>query len=279
MVSVAQAEELAHLLRAAARAEIMPRFRRLGGDAVRAKSGPLDLVTEADEAAETLITASLTRLFPGAVVVGEEAASRDPGLIGRLADADLAFVVDPIDGTANYVAGLPLFGVMAAAVSRGEVIAAVIHDPVIDDSAIAVRGEGAWTLSATGERADLRVAAPVPVTAMTGAVSWRFMPPPLRGTVLRHLDRVALSWDHRCAAHQYRSLVAGHCHYLVFYRLMPWDHLPGLLLHREAGGYAAHFDGSPHRPADTTGGLIAAPDRDSWEALRAALLDADLEGQ
>jgi len=114
---------VAAMLRDAGRAEIMPRFRRLAADAVRTKSGPLDFVTEADEAAEAMIAAALHRAFPGCVVVGEEAATADPSILAGLADAELAFVVDPVDGTANFTAGLALFGVMAAAISRGEVIA------------------------------------------------------------------------------------------------------------------------------------------------------------
>src|SRR5205823_882729 len=105
---------VAALLRDAARAEIMPRFRNVTEGAVRMKTGPLDLVTEADEAAELRITAGLRREFPGCVVVGEEAASANPALLQDLAGAELAFVVDPVDGTANFAAGLALFGVMAA---------------------------------------------------------------------------------------------------------------------------------------------------------------------
>ena len=269
------ATDLAELLRAAARAEIMPRFRRLDPGAIRSKSSETDLVTDADEAAEAMIAAELRRRYPNCLVVGEEATAADPALPQRLAEAELAFVVDPVDGTANFVAGLPLFGVMLAAVVRGEVACAVIHDPVGDDTAIALRGEGAWMELPDGARADLRVAAPVPVSRMSGAASWRYLPDPLRSTVLRNLVRVGSAWDYRCAAHQYRLLAAGHCHYVLFNRLMPWDHLPGWLLHREAGGYSAQFDGSPYAPGRTTGGLICAPDRGSWEALRAALLGED----
>ncbi len=65
---------------------------------------------------------------------------------------------------------------------------------------------------------------------------------------------------------------AGHLHFLLFNRLYPWDHAPGWLVHREAGGYAAAFDGSAYRPTSCDGGLIVAPDKASWEALRTALL-------
>jgi fructose-1,6-bisphosphatase/inositol monophosphatase family enzyme len=263
---------LVELLRSAARAEILPRFRRLGAGDVRQKTGPLDLVTEADEAAERLITADILRHFTGAVVVGEEAASADPARLGLMADADLAFVVDPIDGTANFAAGLPLFGVMAAVVVRGEVVAAAIHDPIGDDTALALRGEGAWTETTDGRRSDLRVAAPVPAEQMTGNVSWRYLPEPQRGVVCANLPRLGGSWDYRCAAHEYRMAAAGHCHLLFFNRLMPWDHAPGWLLHQEAGGYSARLDGSAYTPLRTDGGLICAPDRDSWQAVREVLL-------
>jgi fructose-1,6-bisphosphatase/inositol monophosphatase family enzyme len=264
---------VAAVLGDAARAEIMPRFRHLGAGDVRAKSGPLDLVTAADEAAEHAITAALRRAFPGCLVVGEEAATADPTLLDGLGGADLAFVVDPVDGTWNFAAGLPLFATMAAAIVRGEVVGAAIHDPVGADSALALRGEGAWTESADGRHQDLRVAAPAAVAAMSGTISWRYLPPGERATVCRNLPRVDACWDYRCAGHEYRLLAGGRCHFLVFNRLWPWDHAPGWLLHHEAGGHAAQFDGAPYRPTVTTGGLICAPDAASWQALRAALLE------
>lgn len=274
MINAARATEVAALLRDASRAEILPRFRRLAEGAVRAKSGPLDLVTDADEAAERIIEAGLTRLFPGCAVVGEEAAAADASVLERLRDAELAFVVDPVDGTANFAAGLPLFGCMAAAVVKGEVVAAWIHDPLGDDTAIALRGEGAWIADPEGRAmTDLRVAAPVPLGQMVGALSWSYLPAALRGQVTARFPLFAGVVGYRCAAHEYRWAAGGHGHVLFYNRLMPWDHLPGWLLHREAGGYSARFDGSEYLPTHRDGGLICAPDRASWEAVRHALLD------
>lgn len=266
------AVEVAELLRQAARAEILPRFRSLGEGSIRTKSGPLDLVTDADEAAERVITAGLEVRFPGCLVVGEEATAQDPALLGRLKGADLAFVVDPVDGTANFAAGLPLFGTMAAAVVRGEVVAAWIHDPIGGDTAMALRGEGAWTEDGAGRRRDLAVAAPVPVGRMVGSVAWGWLPEPLKARVTARLPRLAAAVGYRCAAHEYRLAAGGHLHLLLYNRLMPWDHAPGWLLHREAGGYAACFDGSAYSPLVHGGGLICAPDAESWRAAREALL-------
>ena len=263
---------VAGLLRDAARREVMPRFRRLSREEIRTKTGPLDLVTEADEAAERLITAGLTHAFPGCVVVGEEATAADPSRLELLGDADLAFVVDPVDGTANFAAGLPLFGVMAAAIVRGEVVAAAIHDPLGDDTALALRGEGAWIETPDGVRTDLRVAAPAPAGQMAGNISWRYLPEPARTNVCHNLTRVGACWDYRCSAHEYRMVAGGHCHFVFFNRLYPWDHAPGWLLHREAGGYAAQLNGAPYSPTRTRGGLICAPDRASWQDLHDTLL-------
>src|ERR1700744_4581731 len=112
---------IADILAEAARVEIMPRFKALTDGEIRHKSSIFDPVTEADEAAERFISSAFRASFPGALIVGEEATSADPSLLDRLDDAPLAFVVDPIDGTRNFVAGLPLFGVVAAGVGRGQV--------------------------------------------------------------------------------------------------------------------------------------------------------------
>ncbi len=93
-----------------------------------------------------------------------------------------------------------------------------------------------------------------------------------RSLVCANMARFAAAWDYRCAAHAYRMACAGHCHLLFYSRLMPWDHAPGWLLHQEAGGYSALLDGIAYTPLHTGGGLICAPDRHSWEAVRDALV-------
>ncbi len=97
------------------------------------KSEAIDLVTEGDEAAERLIKANIDAIAPGAVFIGEESVAADPALLDKLAGADLAIVVDPIDGTFNFAAGLPLFGVMASVVAGGETVAGIIYDPLGND--------------------------------------------------------------------------------------------------------------------------------------------------
>ncbi len=273
--SRADLADIVQLVRAVARTEIMPHFRALAPADVQAKNGPLDLVTIADQAAERHLTQGLRAHFPGIVVVGEEATAADPALPEQIAGAALCAIVDPIDGTSNFIAGLPLFASMIAIAQHGQTVAAIIHDPVGDDTALAIKGHGAWIETSDGRHTKLQVADPAPVADMNGSLSWRFLPEPQRSQLCARLPRVAGAWDYRCAAHQYRMAAAGFCHFVAFNRLLPWDHAAGVLLYQEAGGHVARLDGTPYTPASSQGGLIAAPDKASWTALRDALYGTD----
>ena len=83
-----------------------------------------------------------------------------------------------------------------------------------------------------------------------------------------NMAKVRIATSYRCAAHEYRAFAGGHFHFLMYQKLMPWDHLAGTLIAQEAGAYAARFDGSPYEARHLDGGLLLASDRDCWELLR-----------
>ncbi|MDO9417110.1 inositol monophosphatase [Pararhizobium sp.] len=268
MTRIVDVAALADLMHEASRIEIMPRFRNLGDGDIRIKTEAIDLVTEGDEAAERYIKARIDAIAPGALFVGEESVAKDPDLLYRIKDADLSVIVDPIDGTFNFAAGVPLFGVMAAVVSKGETIAGIIYDPLGQDWMIAEKGAGAWTHRADGSKIRMTVTEPVPLENMVGCASTGFYPPDERRTVMSNLAKVRVSASYRCACHEYRTLAAGYFHFLMYNKLMPWDHLAGTLICQEAGAHVARFDGSPYLPHHVDGGLLVATDRDSWQILR-----------
>ena len=266
---------LADLLSETAKTEIMPRFRRLEKSSIKRKTSRADLVTEGDIAAERAISKVLRQLYPGALIVGEESVNDNPALLHGLADADLAFIVDPIDGTFNFASGLPLFCVMLAVTVKGETVAGIIHDPVGGDWVLATLGGGSFTRDAAGPLAPARVADPVPVSEMTGALSWQFLAEPDRSRVAANYTRCLAPMNYRCVAHEYRLLAQGHADFGLYTSLMPWDHLAGTLIHAEAGGHVAKLDGTPYRPGDASDGrLLAAPDSNSWRELKRLLWDA-----
>ena len=260
--------ELASIMREAAGIEILPRFRRLDPATVLTKSSATDLVTEADTEAEKRIKIEIAKRWPSAVVVGEESVAADPALLHRVVGEDLAITIDPVDGTANFAAGLPLFAVMASVVVRGEVVAGIIYDPMGDDWMMAERGAGAFLRRPDGTMRRLQAAAPVGLAETIAHVSIGFLPPESKARVLANLSKLAISANYRVAGHDYRTMASGHCHAVLFNKLMPWDHLPGTLICEEAGAYVARFDGSPYRAGDLAGGLLLAPDKESWSLLR-----------
>lgn len=261
-------DRLAAILRQAAQEEIMPRFRKLDAGMIRTKSSAIDLVTEADEGAERLITRAIIEHSPNTVVIGEEAVSANPALLAARFEDRTVIFVDPVDGTSNFAGGLPLFAVMASVVQNGEPVAGVIYDPMGDDFVMAERGCGTWQVFPDGRRVRQKFADAVPLDQMSGLASPFMLPIDQRRTVLSNLAKVKLCASYRCAGHEYRYAAAGYLHFMMYGKLMPWDHVAGALMMREAGAHVARFDGEPYLPRHLDGGLLIAPDKDSWDMLR-----------
>jgi len=263
---------IVELVRGVAKTIIMPRFGHIGPADLRTKSGPLDPVTVADEAAERALNAGLHAMFPDVVIIGEEAVSAEPRLMAALSGIKPVFVIDPIDGTQNYAAGLPLFGVMIALIEGDETRAGLIYDPIRDDTVVAMAGQGAFLIRRDPAGAEdwirLHVAKPAPPEAMIASISWQYMKEPERTRVLRGLTSLGQTPNFRCAAHTYRALAMGHLHATLSRRSLPWDHAAGALIAAEAGGYVRKPDGSAYQPSSLEGGILAAVDEESFRVLQ-----------
>jgi fructose-1,6-bisphosphatase/inositol monophosphatase family enzyme len=260
-------------MREAAENEILPRFRSVTSDTIRAKTMADDIVTDADIAAERVISDKLNARLPGITIIGEEAVSDDASILTRLAEAELAAVIDPVDGTWHFAHGTPMFGSILAIVSGGQTIAGLIHYPVLGDFLIARPGQGAWHVAADGTRTRLSAAAPTPVGEMHGFIPLHMFEPDLRDKLAPRLLRFLRITTWRCSAWEYRMLATGAMSFCLNESLKPWDHAAGVLIHAEAGGHAATMGAEIYRPTMTEGHLLAAPDKASWEAIRAALAD------
>ncbi len=253
-----------------AETEIIPRFERLAAHEVREKA-PGDVVTVADEQAEARLTPLLTALVPGSLVVGEEGAAADERVLELLAGDMPVWLIDPIDGTSNFAEGIPRFVVMVALVRRDRVVAGWIHDPIGKSTAVAERGGGAWL---DGVRLGVASVPATPAEMSGVLLAGYFGDRALGRRVQQRRHRVRTEKSLRCAGLEYLRLARGDMHFGLFTKLMPWDHAPGIIVHAEAGGYAAYLEGGGFDPARmAAGGLLAAPDPDSWAELRAMLID------
>jgi fructose-1,6-bisphosphatase/inositol monophosphatase family enzyme len=234
-------------VRKAAAAEILPRFRRLAEDEVDQKSGPHDLVTDADRLAELRLTADLGALLPGSVVVGEEAVHADPATYAALQGDAPVWIVDPVDGTRQFVHGDDGFCTLVALAHRGVVLASWTYAAARDQLATAVRGQGAFL---DGER--LFAGPPEPGRDLVVATSHPDYTTDEQKRALRALWTDGLA-PRPCgsAGLEYLAIARGELDAVAFSWEAAWDHAAGLLLVEEAGGTHLTRDGEPFR---VTGG-------------------------
>jgi fructose-1,6-bisphosphatase/inositol monophosphatase family enzyme len=264
----AKQNHVLNIVRRAAKAEIMPRFRSLAASDISTKSRPDDLVTAADLAAEAMITRALQIAFPDALVVGEEAAAKNPDIITNIADAPLAFILDPVDGTWNFAKGLALFGVILAVTQFGRPVFGLIYDPVADDWAIADNETPAALVRGSGTSTPLKVSMGKPVDALSGHIHLHHFTPEKQRLVAATMPTFRQSSPLRCSAHEYRLLAQGHVDFLLAATLNPWDHAAGVLICQQAGGHVEMLDGGPYSAGRQDGFLLAAPDRTTWNKLK-----------
>ncbi|MBF6150276.1 inositol monophosphatase family protein [Nocardia nova] len=259
-------DEVAQVLADAAAIAIRPRFCCLtAGDVV--EKAPGDLVTVADREAEQLISQGLREILD-IPVVGEEAVAEDPSRLTALGEA-FCWLVDPVDGTSNFVAGRPEYAVMAALLHHGEAVAGWILLPESGQLYMGERGAGAFR---DGARIG-RLVPPVEIERLRGAAPTKRLTPQehaelsAAGARFASLGPGALS-----AGVNYAWILNGDIDFVLYQRSLPWDHAAGALLLSEVGGVSVRPDGTPYRLADGQNArLLNAADPASSQAVQAVL--------
>lgn len=268
MIDAGKVAEVEHIIRSVGRQEVLTRFRRLTNDDVFEKA-PGDPVTVADQATESALAQHLTALLPGSVVVAEEAVSADRTVLGRLTGPQPVWIIDPIDGTENFISGNPRFSILVALARHGQVLASWTHAPALGTTATATAGSGAFV---DGRRVQV---APAPhglrhLDVVVPLPRWCTAADQAQiDTLAEH--QVSLSYLDTSGL-EYVELASGHRCAMVLNWENCWDHAAGLLLYQEAGGVCITADGSKFR---LEGGnrlpFVAAPDLDCATAVHAAL--------
>ena len=271
VLSAAQQANVINIVRRASRAEIMPRFRNLGVGDIATKSRVDDLVTEADTRAEAMITRALQMAFPDALVIGEEAVAKDATLLDKIADAPLAFIIDPVDGTWNFAKGLPLFGVILAATQYGKPAFGMIYDPVMDDWAISDTETAPRMETSFGMPKPLKVSMGKAVEELSGYVPLHLFAHHQRPQLAATFPSFGRIGSLRCSAHEYRMLAQGHVDFMLTAMLHPWDHAAGALIAQRAGAHVEMLEGGEYSAARHEGHLLIAPDKVTWNRIKKVL--------
>lgn len=250
--------QVAALMERVAAEVVLPRYQNLAAHEVSEKAAD-DFVTIADQESELRLVEGLAAILPEAGMIGEEACAADPSILD-CAGSGLNWIIDPIDGTGNFAAGRPPFGLMVALVLDGNAQAGWMLDPLSGRMCHAAAGGGAFI---DGERVVARESGgELPVAAL----AVYFMTPERRTEIqARAADTVMLVDIPRCAAEQYPRLVLGQNDLALFERTLPWDHAPGSLFLSEAGGRIARPDGSAYIIGDRQKGLLGAASPRLWD--------------
>lgn len=260
--------DVSELVADVAQKELLTRFRQLRSSDVWEKSAG-DFVTTADIAAERRLADELTRLLPGSGFVGEEGvAAGDVDLSAALAEDRPVWIVDPLDGTSNFVRGSDRFCLMVALMSSGSLLGSWLVAPAMSLTGMAWAGEGAFI---NGTPVRLTPPSVSPLRVVVTDPAYRTDEDRAQIARLEH-ESVDLR-DCSGVGVVYLELVQGLYDAALFGWMKVWDHAAGLLLYREAGGWdvtgtGAAFDLSDgNRPP-----LILAPTRESGDWLRMTAL-------
>ncbi|WP_412544477.1 inositol monophosphatase family protein [Longispora sp. K20-0274] len=230
---------------------------------VTTKSTATDVVTAADKAAERLVVEALSAIRPADTVLGEE-GGESPGGSGT------RWILDPIDGTVNYLYGLPHYAVSLAVEVDGVVVAGVVHNPVTGEEWTAVRGEGAFRnwepirCSQVTELGQTLIATGFGYAADRRAHQARVLAevlPRVRDLRRNGAASLDLCWaaDGRLDAYYEKGLSL-------------WDHAAGALICAEAGLVVSGLRGAPAGPD-----MVLAAPRGVYDALHALLVDLDAD--
>lgn len=203
--------------------------------------GPADFVTSADERTERILFEELSKARPGYGFYGEEGGMREGP------DKTHRFIIDPIDGTTNFLHGVPHFAISIALEREGQLVSAVVYNPITDELYVAEKGHGAYL-----NDKRLRVAARKELAPSLIATGIPFMARGTNEERERSLAEVKTVVSRTAGIRRFGS-AALDCAFVAAGRfdgfwerdLNPWDIAAGILLVREAGGLVTNLDGTP----------------------------------
>ncbi len=225
--------------------------------------GPRDFVTVADEKAERIVKEELQKARPRFGILMEESGE----IIGE--DTSHRFIVDPIDGTTNFMHGVPYFAVSIALEESREVVAGVVYNPITDELFWAERNGGAYLhdrrlrVSKRVNLNDALIGAPAYVPNAHDFDDW--------ARLTRRLNHAATTRVYGAAALNLAHVAAGRLDGYVEEGLQPWDVAAGAIIVQEAGGHVTDLAGGKEWLRN--GGIVAAPTEMHRQLLKAATED------
>lgn len=256
-----QQEKLEQIVKSAAQEELLPRLRKVK----RSHKADGSIITEADVAMQERIAGELTAQWPDIALLSEEMPADEQQHL--LAGGQPLWILDPLDGTSNFAAGVPFFSVSLALLAEGQVSLGIVYDPLRDECFSAQQGRGAFLNGTALHSAECGLT----LKQAMALIDFKRLPTDLATRLVtempyasqRSFGSVALDW---C------WIAAGRCHIYLHGRQNIWDYAAGYLILHEAGGLSTSLSGDDVLvSAVTPRSAVAALDHNLYDEWRSWL--------
>ena len=228
---------------------ILPKFKKLKKTDIRFKNNK-DVVTVVDIEVETKLKKILLDLIPNSLFVGEESYSLNPKIIKSYNDNVFCWTVDPIDGTKNYINGLNKFAIMIALTFKNKILQTWIYKPVNSEFSYAMLNSGTYI-----NKKKFFINKKIDISKAIGSISSKYWDNKIN-IVNKIKNKFKNINSYGCIGLEYIDIVKEIRHFSILSKLSPWDHIPGILILKEAGGSILHFDKTTYNHTKLKNNLV-----------------------
>ncbi len=262
MLSSSQKKAIQDLIRNVGDQCIFPYFRNLSDEDISFKESEYDPVSIADQEAEKLLRQGLTSILPDSLFIGEESYAEDASILEFLNRSDLPiWIVDPIDGTANFVSGKEGFGIIISLIYSGEVVSNWFYEVTSKEMISYHKGE-------VIRQGDADLTLPARTTSpYKGQLGFKLFQFDDVQKIVSNLDTLIVDQATDPSIINYRKMLAGELDFLVYKMTYPWDHLAGINMVQAQGGLARRWNGEAFQLADIHEGLVVARDQQVMDVV------------
>tara|TARA_B100001123_G_scaffold439105_1_gene575286 strand:+ start:605 stop:1411 length:807 start_codon:yes stop_codon:yes gene_type:complete len=215
---------------------ILPMYKNLKDTDIMKKNNN-DLVTSVDLQIEHKLRNILCKLLPNSLFIGEEEFSKTPDILNYYLEKKYCWTVDPIDGTTNFSKGKEKFAVMIALSFCDQILQSWIYKPLTEDLCFAIKGGGTFL-----NDKKINIINSLSIDKTKGSISLKYWD----GNYLNIMKNLKNNFrevkSYGCIGFEYMDIANNIRDFAILSKLSPWDHLPGILILREAGGFDSYFD-------------------------------------
>ena len=229
---------------------ILPKYQNLKEDDIKYKNGS-DIVTSADIAAEKELKKNLLKIIPSSGFVGEEEYASNQNILKSYQEDDYCWTVDPIDGTTNFVKGRDKFAIMIALTKKEKILYSWIYKPLENVMSHAIFNEGSFI-----NNKKIQTRAVNSLDEAIGSISTKYWDEKYWDQIKNLKKEFGEVKSYRCIGYEYVDIGVGLRNFAILSKLSPWDHIPGILFVREAGGSDIDFDNQPYNFLKKNNNLI-----------------------